>query len=76
MIDESYLLVAAHVDENMGRKILQFDYVDFSRLLPGDRVVQEEDQCLTFVNKGRTTFLVPVSKSPTAIQLRKMGPGF
>ena len=67
MIDESYLLVAAHIDENMRRKILQFDYVDFSRLLLGDRVVQEEDQHLTFVNKGGTPFLVPVSESPTAI---------
>ena len=30
MMDENYLIVAAHVDENMERRIRNGDYIDFS----------------------------------------------
>ena len=59
--DDGYLTVAAHIDEQLKRKILNFEYVDFSRLLPHDRVMQEEDGRLAFVNKGGVPYLVPAS---------------
>ena len=34
LVDEGYLLVASHVDEQMKDKILEFQYIDFARLLP------------------------------------------
>lgn len=43
MVDEEYLVVAAHVDENLLKKIRNCEYVDFARLLPRDRVQQETD---------------------------------
>ena len=36
VVDEGYLTVAAHIDEQLRKKILSFEYVDFSRLLPRD----------------------------------------
>ena len=67
MVDESYLLVAAHVDEQLKRKVLQFKFVDFFRLLPHDRILQQEDQRLTFVNKGGIPYLVPMNDNPASI---------
>ena len=63
VVDEGYLTVAAHIDEQLYRKILNFEYIDFSKLLPRDRLTAEDDNCLTFVNKGGIPFLVPASDS-------------
>ena len=41
MVDEDYLVVAGYVDENTARKIKLGEYVDFSKLLPRDRVIEE-----------------------------------
>ena len=49
MVDEDYLLVAAHVDSITLGKIVTGDYVDFAKLIPHDKVLQEDDQCLEVV---------------------------
>ena len=67
LVDENYLVVAAHVDDLTKQKILQFEYVDFSKLLPHDRVLQEEDQRLTIINKGGVSYLVPVGETLSGI---------
>ena len=59
LVDEGYLTVAAHVDDHTKKKILNFEYVDFVRLIPQDRIANEEDQRLTFMNKGGVPYLVP-----------------
>ena len=38
LIDKRYLLVALHVDRNIKAKTENDEYVDFSRLLPRDKV--------------------------------------
>ena len=43
--------------------ILKFEYVDFSKLLPQDKIVQQEDQRFTFINKGGILYLVPAGDS-------------
>ena len=63
IVDEGYLQVAAHIDRSLKQKIQQFEYVDFSRLLPHDKLMQQEDQRLTFVNKGGVPFLVPANEN-------------
>ena len=60
IIDEGYLQVAVHVDDLLKAKVLAFEYVDLAKLLPQDRVLNQEDQRLTFINKGETPYLVPV----------------
>ena len=62
IIDEGYLQVAAHVDDSLHMKIQNFEYVDFVKLLPQEKIVQEEDNRLTFINKGGgVPYLVPAS---------------
>ena len=43
MVDETYQLVGSHVDANTQEKIMQGKYVDFSRLIPKDRVLMAGD---------------------------------
>ena len=63
MVDEDYLLVAAHVDEGTQRKIANQEYVDFAKLVPRDRVLSEEDSRLELVNRGGHTYFVPAATS-------------
>ena len=62
MVDETYKLVGAHVDEVTKQKIQNFGYVDLARLLPRDRIIEEEDKRLTLVNKNGQAWLVPASE--------------
>ena len=69
IIDEGYLQVVAHMDRNLQEKVLRFEYIDFSRLLPLDRLLQQDDQRLTFINKGGTPYLVPASENGKDAQI-------
>ena len=61
MVDESYQMVGAHLDESLKRKIIKHEYVDLVRLLPRDRVRSETDNQLEMVNRGGKTYWVPYS---------------
>ena len=61
MVDENYLLVATHVDESTQRKIEKGDYVDFTRLLPRDKILEEEEEAMQMVVKNGKTFWKPVN---------------
>ena len=60
-IDDDYLLVAAHVDEVIQRKIANHEYVEFAKLLPKDKVTTESDNRMEMVNRGGLSYWVPVS---------------
>ena len=60
-MDENYVVVGAHLDEGMIDKIVKGDYVDFSKLLPRDRVMAEEDGRMEMIIKNGKTFWAPVS---------------
>ena len=62
-IDEDYLVVGAHIDEQMKNRIIKGEYVDFGKLLPRDRILAEEDGRLELVIRNGKTFWVPVSES-------------
>ena len=51
----------AHVNAVTLNKILSGDYVDFAKLLPRDKVLQEEDQRLEVMVRGGHTYWVPAS---------------
>ena len=41
-VDENYMVIGAHLDNSVKQKIVNHEYVDFSRLLPHDRVTRDE----------------------------------
>ena len=59
MVDESYQVVGAHVDDSLKQKIIKHEYVDFAKLLPKDRVKTQTDDRLEMVNRGGRTYWVP-----------------
>ena len=60
-IDENYMALGSHIDQNLCNKIVNFEYVDLAKLLPKDKIVKEEDHRMEIVNRGGSTFFVPVS---------------
>ena len=58
--DDDYAIVAAHVDESLKRRIIEGEYVDFSRLVPRDRVSLEADKRLEIVTKNGQTYFQPI----------------
>ena len=61
-MDEDYLLVAAHIDTNTYNKIISGEYVDFARLIPRDRVLQEDDQHFEMIFRGGQAFWIPAGE--------------
>ena len=59
MVDETYQLVAAHVDEITQEKIINGDYVDFGHLVPKDRILMAEDNRYEMIVKEGKTYWVP-----------------
>ena len=49
MVDEGYFVVGAHLDETNMNKIGRGEYVDFGKLLPWDKVLNEEDYKLEMI---------------------------
>ena len=66
VVDENYVIIGGHLDENLRNKIFNHEYVDFARLLPKDRMQREEDHRMEIINRNGATFFVPVSDRETA----------
>ena len=60
-MDQDYMIVGAHIDERTREKISQGLYVDFSKLLPKDRILVEEDGQMELVICNGKTFWMPAS---------------
>ena len=58
-IDQDYQLVGSHIDDLTRNKIIKGDYVDFSKLLPKDRILAEEGEHLELVVRQGKNLLVP-----------------
>ena len=66
MVDESYQLVASHVDELTQEKIIKGDYVDFGCLVPRDRILIADDNRFEMVVKEGKTYWVPAGNHELA----------
>ena len=67
-VDEKYCSVASHVDPLIKERIIRGQYVDFSKLIPKDRIQMEESaQKMQLVMKGGNTFFIPASDNVTVI---------
>ena len=62
IVDEGYIVVGAHLDEAMIGKIKNGEYVDFGKLIPRDRMIDEEGRMELCIKNGRT-FWMPVSNA-------------
>ena len=60
-VDERYLVIGVHVDPSIQQKIVNNEYVDFSRLLPKGRFGSDDNR-LELVSKGGATYFVPVAE--------------
>ena len=61
LVDESYLMVASHVDQGMRQRIERGEFVDFARLLPRNKVRYVEDNRLVPVQKGVMSYCEPLA---------------
>ena len=61
MVDENYLVIGSHLDGGLQNKIINNEYVDFSKLITKDRVTRDEDHRMELISKGGQTYFVPVS---------------
>ena len=61
MVDESYHLVGSHVDEVTQERIISSEYVDFSRLVPKDRILTADDHRYVMLVRDGKTYWVPVN---------------
>ena len=73
IVDENYVIIGGNLDESLKAKILNHEYVDFARLLPKDRMICEEDHRMEIVNRGGSTFFVPVVDRETAGSINGFG---
>ena len=76
-IDDNYIIMGGHLDQAIQDKIKKGEYVDFARLLPQDRVVQD-DHRMELINKGGQTYFVSIIDRDSAgvIKFHKMGTSF
>ena len=65
-VDEQYRLMGTNIDQSLKAKILNFEYVDFARLIPKDRITKEDNLHMELVSTGGSTFFVPVSDRKTS----------
>ena len=73
VMDQDYQMIDTHVDESFKKKILNYEYVDFSKLIARNRVLHEDDnQRLEIINQNGVSFLSPVSDKD-ALQITSYG---
>ena len=63
-IDDDYLVIGSHIDEMIQLKIVKGEYIDFSKLIPCDKIVNDDTR-LELVMKNGHTFWSPVADSIT-----------
>ena len=59
LADEKYDLIENQVEESMKRKIISYEYVDLSRLIPRDRVQLQQDNRMIQVNRNGQSYYEP-----------------
>ena len=64
MVDETYMLVASHLEEGVVRKIENGEFVDFAKLIPRDQIIADTDETeLKMVFLEGKTYYVPVKEA-------------
>ena len=69
-VDDDYLLVASHLDKTICNKIINQEYVNFSKLLRRDRPGGEDNfghQKMVMINRGGFSYWVPLNDKTQGI---------
>ena len=67
-VDENFMVIGSHVDPAFKLKIINSEYVDFSKLIPKNKLNKDEDHRMELVSKGGYTYFLPMSdRESTAI---------
>ena len=62
-MDEDYQMIDAHIEDSLKWKIVNFEYIDFCKLVTKHRGTKEDEhERLEIVNKNRMTYLAPVAE--------------
>ena len=64
-MDQDYIVVGNHIKQSLQEKIVAGSYVDFSKLLPKDRILAEEDGQMDLVVRNGKAFWTPISEGVT-----------
>ena len=59
-MDQDYLVVGSHIDENMQSRIIRGEYIDFGKLLPKDRVTPDNEGRMELTMKNGHAYWSPV----------------
>ena len=62
LMDQDYIVVSGQIDQALQERIIPGEYVDFSKLLPKDRVSTLDDDKLELVVHNGKAFWAPVSE--------------
>ena len=60
-MDNNYQMIDAHIDEVLKNKILNFEFIDFSKLLTKNKGLRDDDQRMEIVSRNGMTYLTLVS---------------
>ena len=64
-MDQDYFVVDSHLDQATQLKIIWGEYVDFSKLLPRDRLANEDDSCMELTLRNGKAFWTLVTETVT-----------
>ena len=70
-IDEDYQMIDSHIDEATQHKIVAFEYVDFCKLIPKNKTLRDDEQCMEMVSRNGMTYFAPVDRD--TIQISSYG---
>ena len=59
--DQEYMVVGAHLDNSLEEKVIKFEYINFAKLIPKDRITKTEDHCMELIIRGGSMYFAPVS---------------
>ena len=63
MVDESYQLVASHLDKALQAKIIRGKYINFGKLVPKDHVLTVDDSRYEMIVRDGKTYWVPANNN-------------
>ena len=61
LIDEGYIVVGAHLDDQMISKIKAGEYVDFGKLIPRDKIIDDDGRMELCIRNGKTFWMPAIN---------------